>query len=119
MSSAVATFKPRRSAPSLASAETRERWVRRRVGTVWGLLILNAITFTAGAPLLVPIPHRIGEILSQGSLPLALLLALTVNRARDTPQRLPLPGKPARHRSGRDDLSARALRHHVPDLPVG
>lgn len=80
MSSAVATFQPRRSAPSLASAETRERWVRRRVGTVWGLLILNAITFTAGTPLVVPIPHRVGQVISQGALPLALLLALTVNR---------------------------------------
>jgi hypothetical protein len=80
MSSAVATFKPRRSAPSLASAQTRDRWVQRRVGTVWGLLILNCITFTAGAPMLVPIPHRIGEVVSQGSLPLALLLVLTVNR---------------------------------------
>jgi hypothetical protein len=47
---------------------------------VWGLLILNAITFTAGTSLLIPIPHRIGELLSQGALPLALVLALTVNR---------------------------------------
>jgi len=58
MSTAVTTFKPRRSAPTLASAQTRDRWVKRRVTTVWGLLILNCITFTAGAPLLVPIPHR-------------------------------------------------------------
>jgi hypothetical protein len=80
MSSAVATFQPRRSAPSLASAESRERWVQRRVGAVWGLLILNAITFAPGMPLIVPIPHRIGEIISQGALPLALFLALSVNR---------------------------------------
>jgi hypothetical protein len=80
MSSAVATFQPHRSAPSLASAETRERWVRRRVGMVWGLLILNSITFAPGFHLVVPIPHRVGEIITQGALPLALLLALTVNR---------------------------------------
>ena len=80
MSSAVATFRPRRSAPALASAETRERWVRRRVGTVWGLLIINAITFSPPQPLVIPIPHRIGELVSQGALPLALVLALTVNR---------------------------------------
>jgi len=80
MSSAVTTFRPRRSAPSLASAETRERWVQRRVGIVWGLLILNAITFSPGLPLAVPIPHRIGQLVTQGALPLALLLALSVNR---------------------------------------
>lgn len=80
MSSAVTTFQPRRSAPSLASAQTRERWVRRRVGIAWGLLILNAITFTAGTPLVVPIPHRIGQVITQGALTLALILALSVNR---------------------------------------
>jgi hypothetical protein len=66
--------------PAELSTELRERRVERRVGIVWGLLILNALTFYAGFPLVIPIPHRIGEVITQGALPLALLVALTVNR---------------------------------------
>jgi len=80
MSSAVVSFRPRRRVQSLAPAEARERRARRRIGVVWGLLILNALTFYSGFPLVVPIPHRVGEVITQGALPLALLLALTVNR---------------------------------------
>ncbi len=79
MNSAVA-FRLQRGVPSLASAEVRERWVRRRVSIVWGLLILNALTFYSSISLVVPIPHRVGQVITQGALPLALLLALTVNR---------------------------------------
>ncbi len=80
MNSAVATFRLRHGVPSLVSAEARERWVRRRVSAVWGLLILNALTFYESINLVLPIPHRVGQLITQGSLPLALLLALTVNR---------------------------------------
>ena len=80
MNSAVATFRLSRSVPSLASAEARERWVRRRVGAVWGLLILNALTFYESIVLVLPIPHRVGQLITQAALPLALFLALTVNR---------------------------------------
>jgi hypothetical protein len=66
--------------PSLASAEARERSVRRRVSAIWGLLILNALTFYQSINLVLPIPHRVGQLVTQASLPLALLLALTVNR---------------------------------------
>ena len=69
-----------RGVPAELSTELRERRVTRRVGIVWGLLILNALTFYAGFPLVLPIPHRIGEVITQGALPLALLVALTVNR---------------------------------------
>ncbi len=68
------------SVPAELSTELRERRVGTRVGIVWGLLILNALTFYPGFPLVVPIPHRIGEVITQGALPLALLVALTVNR---------------------------------------
>ena len=54
--------------------------MRRRVGIVWGLLVLNAIAFSPGFPLVVPIPHRIGQVITQGALPVALIVALTVNR---------------------------------------
>ncbi len=80
MNSAVATFRLRHGVPSLVSAEALERWVRRRVSAVWGLLILNALTFYESINLVLPIPHRVGQLITQGSLPLALLLALTVNR---------------------------------------
>ena len=64
--------------------EARDRWVRRRVGLAWGLLILNTLVFDpstySGLPLVVPIPSTIGKAITQGSLPVALLLILTVNR---------------------------------------
>ena len=84
MSSFITELRPRRRAPSLGSAEARERWVHRRVGITWGLLFLNTLTFSSGTwnslPLIVPIPTPIGKLLTQGALPVALLIALTVNR---------------------------------------
>ena len=80
----VRTLRPLRAGPSLSSAQSRERWVRRRVGITWGLLFLNVVTFANGTwnglPLIVPIPHVIGKLITQGALPAALLMALTVNR---------------------------------------
>jgi hypothetical protein len=70
----------RRAVPELASDEVRERWIRRKVALVWALLIINALTFYAGMPLLVPLPHRIGQLITQGALPTALLVVLLVNR---------------------------------------
>jgi hypothetical protein len=62
----------------------RERSVRRRIGLAWGLLFLNTLTFYPGTwtgePLLLPIPHRIGEVITQGALPAALLVVMSVNR---------------------------------------
>ena len=51
----------------------------RKVGTVWGLLVLNVLTFTPGLSVL-PMPGSVGKIITQGSLPVALLVALTANR---------------------------------------
>jgi len=66
------------------TAEARERWVRRRVGLVWALLFLNVLTFAAGTwnqqPLIVPIPSAVGKIITQGALPVALIVALSLNR---------------------------------------
>jgi hypothetical protein len=83
----VLRFRPgRRPVPVLSPEAVRERSIRRRVGLVWGLLFLNVLTFYPGTwngvPLLLPIPHRIGQLITQGSLPLALLVALSVNRRR-------------------------------------
>jgi hypothetical protein len=68
------------------AAVARDRWARRRVALVWWLLILNVLTFYpktwSGLPLVVPIPSVLGKALTQGAMPAALLLALTVNRRR-------------------------------------
>jgi hypothetical protein len=54
----VLTLRPLRAGPQLSSEESRERWVRRRVGITWGLLFLNVLTFADGTwnglPLIVP-----------------------------------------------------------------
>ncbi|HEX4830201.1 MAG TPA: hypothetical protein VH478_03800 [Trebonia sp.] len=67
----------------LTSPQARERSIRRTVFIVWALLLLNVIPFYKGTwnelPLLIPIPSVIGKIITQGSLPLAFLLALRVN----------------------------------------
>jgi hypothetical protein len=80
----VTAFSPRHAMVRLESAATRERWVRFRVGTVWGLLILNVLTFYSvtwdGQPLFLPVPAVLGKLIAQGAMPLALLVALTVNR---------------------------------------
>ena len=41
----VVAFRARRRAPVLGPAEARERSVRRRVAIVWGLLVLNVLTY--------------------------------------------------------------------------
>jgi hypothetical protein len=45
----------------------------------WGLLVLNVLTFGA-APSILPIPSALGKAITQGALPLAILVALSVNR---------------------------------------
>jgi hypothetical protein len=61
----------------LEPAEARERSIRRRVGLVWGLLVLNVLTYFGS---LIPVPHAAGKAITQVALPAALLVALTVNR---------------------------------------
>jgi hypothetical protein len=53
---------------------------RRRVQLVWGLLVLNVMTFFPGSPHLLPIPSLLGKLIAQASLVAALMLVLTVNR---------------------------------------
>jgi hypothetical protein len=63
----------------LAPAGTDDRLVRRRVGIAWSLLVLNVLTFVPHASVL-PIPSALGKAVTQASLPLALLVTLSVNR---------------------------------------
>ena len=77
MSSSVATLRRHRRPVPLDPAQARERSVRRRVFAAWGLLFFNTLTFVSGG--ILHIPSHVGKALAQGSLPLAILVALTVN----------------------------------------
>jgi hypothetical protein len=79
VSSALATVRRRPSVPLLASPATAEHLVERRVTVAWGLLMLNVLTFVPGTSVL-HIPSALGKIITQGALPVALLILLTVNR---------------------------------------
>ena len=77
MSSSAIAFRARRGTRPLGPVQARERSVRRRVGIAWGLLVLNALTYYGS---ILKIPSVGGKLITQGALPVALLLALTVNR---------------------------------------
>ena len=53
--------------------------MRHRVELAWGLLFINVLTF-APHQSVIPIPNTVGKLITQGSLPLAIVVALTVNR---------------------------------------
>jgi hypothetical protein len=91
MASPVVAYLPRRGlrlvlpvARLLSPAEARERSFRRRAYWAWGLLLVNVVPFYKGTwnglPLILPIPGFLGKIITQGALPLALLLAISLNR---------------------------------------
>jgi hypothetical protein len=62
---------------SLGTAEARARSVRRRVGATWALLFFNTLTYFPTG--LLHLPSHIGKGLTNAALPVALLVALTVN----------------------------------------
>jgi hypothetical protein len=70
---------PRTRGLQLTPTQVREHRLKRRVGVAWALLVLNVLTFAAGLSV-IPIPSVLGKAITQGSLSLALLVALTVNR---------------------------------------
>jgi hypothetical protein len=59
----------------------REGWLERRIGIIWGLLFLNALTFYSGISF-VHIPSVVGKLITQGALVAAFLMALSMNRRR-------------------------------------
>jgi O-antigen/teichoic acid export membrane protein len=73
----VAPPPPWREKMPSPSSGRHERRVRRRVGIAWGLLVLNALGYTGA---LVHIPGAIGKGITQGALPLAIIVALSANR---------------------------------------
>jgi hypothetical protein len=73
----VAALRPRPEARPLVPAEARERSVRRRVGIAWGLLVLNSLTYYSS---ITHLPTSVGKGIAQAALPVALVVALSVNR---------------------------------------
>jgi hypothetical protein len=73
----VITLPRRPGAAALDSAGARARSIRRRVGTAWALLFFDTLTYVPGS--ILHLPSHVGKALAQGALPLALLVALTVN----------------------------------------
>jgi hypothetical protein len=56
----------------------KERSIRRRVKVAYALVLFNTLTY-APSEVLIPLPSKVGKILPNGALPLALLLLLTAN----------------------------------------
>lgn len=52
----------------------------RMVIAVWAMLFLNVLSF-AKDPLIIPIPHKVGQLITQGALVLALVWAVRLNRS--------------------------------------
>jgi hypothetical protein len=79
-------FAPRSRLAPRPTAQASDRSARRLGRATWFLLVLNVMTFYpktwSGEPLIIPIPSALGKLITQGALPVALLLALTVNRRK-------------------------------------
>jgi O-antigen ligase/polysaccharide polymerase Wzy-like membrane protein len=80
-SSTSVAFRPKSGVVRLnkaQAAERAERSVHRRVRITWWLLLFNTITFYPHTSL-IPIPSVVGKGIAQGVLPVALLVALSIN----------------------------------------
>lgn len=64
---------------SSTATEANDRSVRRRVALAWVLLFANTLTYVADLSLL-PLPSILGKAFTQGALPLAILVLLSLNR---------------------------------------
>lgn len=77
MSTSVAGLRRYPGVLRLDAAATKERSIRRRVKAAYALLFFNTMTYIPGG--IIDLPSKIGKILPNGALPLAVLLALSVN----------------------------------------
>jgi hypothetical protein len=79
----IGTLRTRSLGPGqLTRTDYDDRRLQRRVAATWGLLLFNVMPYSKLGSIL-PMPNSIGKILGQAALPLALLLALSVNRRLD------------------------------------
>ena len=58
-----------------------ERGVWRHAGLMWGLLLVNGMTFSS-VPTLVPLPSGVVKVVTQSALAVAFVWALLLNRNR-------------------------------------
>jgi hypothetical protein len=79
MTSSITAVRPRRGVRLAAPAEANELRIRRRIYITYGLLFFNTLTFYPGVSF-IHIPSAIGKGLAQAVLPVALLMALSLNR---------------------------------------
>jgi hypothetical protein len=77
MSTSV-VLRPTRSSRILPPDEAHDRSIRRRVAVCWGLLFLNVLPYNKGGTV-IPLPNFIGKAVTQGSLSVALIVALSLN----------------------------------------
>jgi hypothetical protein len=78
MSLSALTVRRHPGAVPLDPVAARERSLRRRVCAVWALLLFNTMTYAPGVAV-IDLPSKVGKAIAQGSLPVAILLALTAN----------------------------------------
>jgi hypothetical protein len=78
MSTSVAALRRYPGALRLDALAARERAIHRRVKAAYALLFFNTLTYNPGGSVLL-LPSKIGKALPNGALPLAILLALSVN----------------------------------------
>jgi hypothetical protein len=77
MTTSVAGLRRYRGVLRLDAVATKERSIRRRVKAAYALLFFNTLSYAPGG--IINLPSKVGKILPNGALPLALLLALSVN----------------------------------------
>lgn len=70
-------YRSRRNQLAITSEDARARSIERRVVLAWWLLLLNTLTYTGSA---IHIPSFAGKCITQGALPIAIIVALSVNR---------------------------------------
>lgn len=77
---------PRRRTPSRALLRVQEdalplsdATIRRRIAWIWALLFLNVMPYSAKS-VLIPMPTSMGKVITQGALPIALIVAISINR---------------------------------------
>jgi hypothetical protein len=79
MSASITAVRPRRGILLAAPTDTPEHQMQRRLYITYGLLFFNTLTFYPGVSV-IHIPSIVGKGLAQAVLPVALIMALSLNR---------------------------------------
>ena len=80
MSASITAVRPRRASRQVAPPpEVSEHRLRRRLYFAYGMLFFNTMTFYPGVSF-IHVPSAVGKGLSQATLPVALLVIISLNR---------------------------------------